>query len=81
MKTFSLTIIAVLLFGSVSCKDDKLCANGDCTCEAGSSCVLECPDGNPGAQGCRFTQCEAGEAEVCDDGIHTVCGAACPSET
>jgi hypothetical protein len=56
------------------------CLDADCSavCEAGSACVLECPGGNPGAQGCDFVTCAAGDARICADGIHTVCGAPCP---
>lgn len=56
------------------------CMDSDCRvdCEANAACVLECPDGNPGAHGCSFSTCAAGEPVICPDGIHTVCNAECP---
>ena len=58
-----------------------VCIDGDCAidCAANSSCVLTCQVGEPGAQGCRFSACGAGEPVLCPDGNTLVCGAECPS--
>jgi hypothetical protein len=58
-----------------------VCRDGNCpaSCGLGSSCVLECPNGRAGEQGCRFEDCAAGEPVVCPDGRATVCGASCPA--
>jgi hypothetical protein len=71
--------------GTCTCGANSICEfsckDSDCraACESGSKCILECPAGNPGAQGCSYSSCRAGEPLICPDGIHIVCGAACPA--
>jgi hypothetical protein len=56
------------------------CLDGNCKthCLSGSSCVLDCRQGEAGGEGCSFDTCAAGEAEVCPGNI-VVCGTACPA--
>jgi hypothetical protein len=58
---------------------DFRCLDGDCSavCEAGAKCSLSCEEGTPGAQGCTFTTCSAGQ-QLCADGKTVTCGAECP---
>lgn len=57
-----------------------VCTDGNCqaVCESGSSCVLRCPGGAAGAQGCSFSACAAGEPTVCPSGDAVACNAPCP---
>lgn len=70
--------------GSCTCGPDSTCSfecldhNCSFTCAEGASCVASCPSGSPGTQGCAFTECAAGEVELCDDGKTMTCGADCP---
>lgn len=72
--------------GSCNCGPNSSCSfsclDSDCkaSCASGSACTLECPDGNPGKDGCRFDYCAAGDAQICPDGRHTVCGTPCPTD-
>lgn len=72
--------------GSCTCGPNSACAficsdhNCGVNCGEGSSCVLTCPTGDAGGQGCRFDSCAAGEPTLCPDGLSLVCGdAPCPS--
>src|SRR5262249_2698625 len=56
-------------------RNDHKCS---ATCAAGSSCVLSCPDGRAGEQGCVFNSCAAGKPVICPGGLATTCGADCP---
>jgi hypothetical protein len=68
--------------GTCHCGPDShcnfTCADHNChvECEAGSTCTLSCPDGEPGTQGCLIDTCAAGEPVVCADGT-IACGVAC----
>lgn len=70
--------------GSCTCGPDSTCdfectdANCSFVCEAGSSCLATCPGGTLGSQGCAFSECAAGDAVVCPDGVTLACGAECP---
>jgi hypothetical protein len=56
------------------------CTDHNCSasCAAGSHCVLECPDGRAGTQGCTFTSCASGSPTICPGGLATTCNADCP---
>jgi len=71
--------------GSCTCGPNSACAfvcedhNCHTFCGPGSACLLTCPLGTPGSQGCIFDECAAGEPTLCPDGITQSCGGApCP---
>ena len=70
--------------GSCNCGANSTCrfscSDGNChaSCGQGSSCVLECPNGRAGEQGCRFETCAAGAPVICEGGLLTACGTGCP---
>jgi hypothetical protein len=73
--------------GSCTCEAGSTCRftcidhNCSATCAAGASCVLDCPLGRAGTQGCTFTTCAAGSPTVCPDGFTVTCGAPCPVQS
>jgi hypothetical protein len=56
------------------------CLDHNChaSCAPGSSCTLDCPQGNAGKQGCDFSACAAGAPVMCANGTTLACGAPCP---
>jgi hypothetical protein len=56
------------------------CTDHNCSasCAAGSHCVLECPEGRAGTQGCVFSACASGSPTICPGGLATTCNADCP---
>jgi hypothetical protein len=78
---------------SVDCNDSRECNCLDgavCTmiflgdnstnisCSSGAECLLQCPAGGAGQDGCNFDTCNNGTPEICGDNTHITCGATCP---
>lgn len=64
------------------CRFECLDNNCKTVCSVGSACALACPNGNVGvADQCWISDCASGDIQVCADGLFTVCGMDCPTDS